>query len=354
MNVRKKEVKSNEKYEGERYDYYFALDWSMDNAALARMRSNSTRVEVRQLPADVRILKKYASGFRGRRILCIEETTGTHWLYVELRDYFDKILVCDPYRNRLLSEGAKTDKIDAVKLCKLLRGGLLKEVYHSLDSVYEIRKVVSAYEDWSKFGVRFQNQRSALYRSQGLSHKRDRLKGASSYLEFIEDRQNEAIALYEEKKKEYVQLFKQMAKENADLRHLRGISGIDYIFAVTILGTVVDANRFATKYRYWAYCGLIRYDRLSGGKSYGKHAPRYSRKLKHVYKSAALAAVGGKNDIREYYEYLLGKGLSPKKAMNNVARYIAKSTYAILKHHVAYKPYQWRENCQREEADKEK
>jgi hypothetical protein len=40
-------------------------------------------------------------------------------------------LHCNPYRNRLLSDGPKTDKVDAVKLCQLLRTGLLKEVYES-------------------------------------------------------------------------------------------------------------------------------------------------------------------------------------------------------------------------------
>ena len=354
MKVQKKEAKSKGKYWNERYDYYFALDWSMQSAALARMRWKSTRIRVQELAADVRVIRDYVSKFGGRRILCIEETTGTQWLYVELRDYFDRIVVCDPYRNRLLSDGPKTDKIDAMKLCQLLQMGSLKEVYHSIDSVYEIRKVVSAYEAWNKFGVRFQNQRSALYRSQGLNHKRDKLNGQNRYLEIIERGQNEAIALYREKKQEYLGFFKQLTKENPDLRHLRGISGINYVFAVTILGTVVDASRFATKYQYWAYCGLVRYERMSGGRRYGKRSPRYSRKLKHVYKSAAMSAVGGKNDIREYYEYLLSQGLPAEKALNTVARYIATSTYAMLKHHVAYNPYQWRKSHRREETEEEK
>jgi len=46
----------------------------------------------------------------------------------------------------LLSEGPQNDKIDAVKLCQLLRAGLLKEIYHSLEEDYHLRKLVSAYE----------------------------------------------------------------------------------------------------------------------------------------------------------------------------------------------------------------
>ena len=78
-----------------------------------------------------------------------------------------KIVICDPYRNRLLSEGAKTDKIDASKLAQLLKAGLMKEVYHSCDKFLYIRRVVSGYEDLVKAGVRLKNQRCALLRACG-------------------------------------------------------------------------------------------------------------------------------------------------------------------------------------------
>ena len=38
------------------------------------------------------------------------------FLYTELKEYVEKIIVRDPYRNKLLTERAKTDKIDAKKL----------------------------------------------------------------------------------------------------------------------------------------------------------------------------------------------------------------------------------------------
>jgi hypothetical protein len=70
--------------------------------------------------------------------------------------------------------------------------------------------------------------------------------------------------------------------------------------------------------------------------------------LKHIYKSAALAAIGGKNDIREYYDYFLSLGLSPRDARNGVARYIAKVSYGMLKNKSEYVPYQWRKSQEKE------
>ena len=62
----------------------------------------------------------------------VEETTTSQWLYTELRDYVDRMVICDPYRNKLLNDGPKTDKIDAAKLVHLLKAGLIKEVYSGL------------------------------------------------------------------------------------------------------------------------------------------------------------------------------------------------------------------------------
>jgi transposase len=342
MKVVKKTMKNNRLLSNGYYDYYMSLDWSQENASLGWMRPASSHPRVIKLEPEIKVLKEYVSRYHGSKILCIEETTGTHWLYVELKDYFDKIFVCDPYRNRLLSEGAKNDKIDAGKLCRLLIAGMLKEVYHSLDQDYHLRKIVSAYEDWIKFGVRFQNQKSALYRSVGLRYKRDSIDEGNELLGFIETHQDSAIDLYEERKRAYEQLFRRLGKRNRLITNLTAISGISDIWAVTIYSKVIEARRFENKYKYWSYCGLAKHEKESGGRSYGKRAPRYCRRLKHIYKSAALAAIGGKNDIRAYYEHLLSLGYSAREARNGVARYIAKVSYGMLKNKSEYIPYHWR------------
>ena len=102
------------------YDHYIAIDWSMINMAIARMTKKSNKITVIDVPSDTVELKVYLKNLSGTKIVTIEETTTTQWLYVELVEYVDKIVICDPLRNRLLSEGPKTDKIDASKLVQLL------------------------------------------------------------------------------------------------------------------------------------------------------------------------------------------------------------------------------------------
>jgi transposase len=312
----------------------------------ARMRANSTDiVENKTLLPDVSLLKEYLRSLGGSKIIAIEETTTSQWLYVELFNAADRIIICDPYRNGLMKDGPKNDKKDAGILCKLLRNGLLKEVYHSNDELFELRKFVSAYEDFVQASVRMKNQQSAFYRAIGKSHKKDKgLRFKGELLNFVNKAQSEAILYLKESREGFVQQMERICKRNGDIRRIRRISGIGKKLAIKIAAIVIDIGRFENKYKFWSYCGLIKYERESGGRIYGKKRPRYCRTLKGAFKSAAMSAISGNNDIRDYYEYLIKEGLSYKNAQNEIARYIAKSVYGVMKYKTEYRSYQWQEN----------
>ena len=333
------------------YDHYIALDWSKKNMAIARMSVKDYEPKIIDVPTDIKELKRYLKALSGKKILTIEETTSSHWLYVELYDYVERILICDPYRNRLLIEGPKTDKIDAGKLCKLLKNGLMKEVYHSTNELYELRKLVSYYDDEVKAGVRLLNQKSALYRAENKSYKKKEELEKSKINEFIVTQLDEKIESYHEKKKMYEEEFERIVKNNKLLRNLKSIPGLGPISSVTILSTVIDGKRFKSANHYLSYCGLVKHEKISGGRSYGRRLPRYSRRLKCVYVSAAVRVATTDTPLREYYEYLLKeKKLTEYNAKNALARYIAKISLGIIKSGKKYKPYMWRETKKKKEA----
>lgn len=244
-----------------------------------------------------------------------------------------------------MKDGPKNDKRDSETLCKLLRNGLLKEVYHSDDKLFELRKFVSVYNDFVKASVRIKNQHSALYRAIGKKVKVDKeLKFEGELLQFIHEAQSDNILYLKKARDKFEKKIDEYAKENTDMKRLIKISGIGNKLAIMILSIVIDMNRFENKYKFWSYCGLISYERESGGRLYGRKKPRYNRLLKGVFKSASMAARSGNNDIREYYEYLIKGGLSYSNASNQIARYIAKTVYGVLKYKTDYRSYQWREN----------
>jgi len=328
------------------YDHYIAVDWAQRNMAIARMTRKSKKVSVIDVPSDIGELRSYLLRLRGSRILTIEETTTSQWLYTELKSAVDKLVMCDPYRNRLLSEGPKTDKIDAIKLVRLLKADLLKPVFHSGDKFITMRKMVSGYEALVKSGVRSKNQRSAICRAQG---KPLNTKDVGDEMDrFVLEGLEKRIESYEVEKERYEKEFGRLSKKHRAIRLLRSVPGIGSINAVKIVARIVDPRRFPTKNHFLSYCGLIKLEKISGGKSYGKRRPRCCRSLKGVFKTAAMATIGEakRNPLREYYEYLLKEKNYPEhNARNAVARRIAILSLGILKGNRKFQPYPRRAVC---------
>lgn len=329
---------NSQQVQREQYDHYIAVDWAKSNMAIARMTGRSDKITAIDVEADIENFKIYLDQLKGKKILTIEETTTTQWLYTELADCVDRIIVCDPHRNRLLSEGPKTDKIDATKLVQLLRGGLLKEVYHSGSEFLYMRKLVSGYGDLIKAGVRLKNQRSALIRAVGKESKRKNVKLDRPLEQFVLDNLEEQIKTYEINKEKYENEFKRLGKRFKELRHQMDLPGIGWINAVKIVARVVSPYRFGKKGDYLSYCGLVKLEKKTGGKIFGRKSSRHSRELKSVYKTAALASIRGENEINDYYEYLIKEKRYPEyNARHAVARRIAILSWGVFKSGRAYK-----------------
>lgn len=334
----------------EKYDNYIAVDWAQKNMAIARMTAKSKKTDVIDVPSSIKDLKIYLQHLSGSIILTIEESSTSQWLYTELVENVDEIIICNPLRNRLLSHGPKNDIIDAKKLALLLRNNLLDPVYHSGSEYFQLRKLVGGYLALIKHGVRLKNQRAGLLISKG-KHKND-TELSNSYESFVLKSMDDLIAANETQVGEYVKEFKKLKKTNQHIKNLITIQGIQERLAVRILAIVIDPKRFANKGKWLSYCGLIKHDRMSGGKSYGKRNPQYNREAKCVFKIAAMACIsfgGENNNFKRYYEQLLQQGIATHNARHAVARRIAIITLGVLK---SNKPFKDRWEGKQEEQNK--
>lgn len=323
------------------YDHYVAIDWAAANMAIARMTKKSNQISVVDVPSDIKELQLYLKCLKGSKILAIEETSTSQWLYTELVDHVDEIFICDPHRNKLLGEGPKTDKIDAAKLVQLLKADLLKQVFHSTDKFLYLRRLVSGYEDLVKSGVRLKAQRYSLLRVCGKDgYETGEVNLDSRNEQFVLDGLDRQIASYEEEKKVYEKEFRSLSKKHAEIEHQKSLPGIGFINAVKIVARVVTPWRFANKGHYLSYAGLVKLLQVSGGRNYGRKNPRYSRQLKNVYKTGALAAIGGNNPLNDYYQLLIReKGYAPHMARHKTCRRLAVLSYGVFKSGQSYLPY---------------
>jgi transposase len=323
------------------YDHFIAIDWSAINMAIARMTKKSNKITAIDVPSDIKELQFYLKNLKGTKILSIEETTTSQWLYTELKEYVDEVLICDPYRNSLLSEGPKTDKIDATKLVQLLKAGLMKEVFHSTDKFIYLRRLVSGYEDLIKAGVRTKNQRYSLLRICGKNGNEGKgFKLDSREDQFVLEGLDRQIQTYNTEKKSYTKEFQRLAKKYPEIRNQKAIPGIGLINAVKIVARIVTPFRFVDKGHYLSYAGLVKHEKISGGRSYGKKNPRFCRMMKSIYKSGVIAAIGGNNFIDDYYKYLIKEKNYPEyNARNKACRRLATISLGVFKSGKKYTPY---------------
>lgn len=321
------------------YDHFVAVDWAESNVAVARMTAKVDQVKVTEGRIGVGDLRDYLKRLKGKVILTVEETTTAQWLYTELRPHVSEMVICDPRRNKLLSEGGKTDKMDAKKLVQLLKANMLKPVFHTADQFIYYRKLVSGYCDTVQSGVRLKNQRHALYRASGKNVKDDQLDRAEDL--FVLEGIHRSIAGYEMEKKRYCDEFRRICQIHQLFKAVKTVPGIDVINAVKVGAYVVTANRFPDNGKFLSYVGQIKYECISGGRSYGKRKTRYNRILKNVFDTAACACIQGnaENPMRQFYDYLRTEKRYPDHhARRAVARKIATLAYGVMKSGKKYDP----------------
>ena len=229
--------------------------------------------------------------------IVFEEGSLAGWAYQILLPYCQKVVVSDPKQNKWIYKADdKDDHIDAKKLCELYIGGFIKEIYHPVGDMSELRDMILFYHKTTKHLTRFKNQIRAAFRSKGIQTT----SGVYSnrYNEFAEKLKSKTttfqtnmlygiIKKFENEKEKIVKQLKKISKNNATLKLLKKIPGIGFIYGITLIGIIVTPERFATKRKLWSYAGFSIVKKGSAGKYMPPHlSNNYNRILKNVTKQA--------------------------------------------------------------------
>src|SRR5213593_227264 len=149
-------------------DKYMGIDLHQATSVVVVLDSEGKQVletiVATEAPAMIRLFQSLS----GPLHVTFEETTQAAWLYEVTRAHVADVIVCDPRRNKLLSEGSKADKPDARKLAELLRAGMLRSVYHGHEGTRTLKELVRAYETLSTDTERTKVRIKAVYRGRGI------------------------------------------------------------------------------------------------------------------------------------------------------------------------------------------
>lgn len=152
------------------HDHFIALDTHCGFSELAAVTQQGKLVRRDRCATNIPELREAIEQVRRPRFLTFEEGPLADWLTRNLSCCVDRLLVCEPRRNRLIArEADKDDPLDALKLAQLFRGGYLKEVHQTRSLERSLLKQqVCLYHDRVRERVRQGHQLVAQFRRHGV------------------------------------------------------------------------------------------------------------------------------------------------------------------------------------------
>jgi len=338
--------------------YYIGADVHSNNTELSIER-NGQIVARHGVPTNVRAIRQVLTVLQGRKHLTFEEGPLAGWLYRNLKDHVDSLIVCDPRRNRLISsDGDKDDRIDAAKLARLLRGGYLRPVYHSDDPQrVTLKRWVALYHDRVRDATRAINKLRGCCRVYGERIPRRALRDPSARqawwasLEPDLAEQIDMLWLSYETNATQVRIARgQLARRAwafATIGHWSALPGIGPIRATTLFAYLDTPWRFQRKNQLWKYCGVGLQRSASGRDRHGRERQARLRLpwpvnglLKNVVLGAAMSAIRSRDNMfRRDYERMLRDGALASNARHTVARKMLTVMWGMWKSQRPFEPW---------------
>jgi transposase len=282
--------------------YYIGLDvhkktisYCVKNASgqvLSEGKIGSTR---RELDAWVRTLPE-------PRMMAMEATIFTGWIYDHLLPHAEKVKVAHPLMLRAIAAAKKkNDKIDASKIADCLRCDFLPESYMIPTEMRDRRRFLRYRNLVLRQSVQMKNRISGMLMETGVSYEKLRLhrKGYFDQLmksnEEVSDSIRPLLKLCREQIDRSIRLDATLMRTlerdpllSGRLERLRTIPGVGPLTALTWVLEIGDVSRFRSIKQAISYCGLCGEEVRSADKV--MRTPISKQRNKHIQSMLVEAA----------------------------------------------------------------
>jgi transposase len=342
---------------------HIGLDVHQASISVAVLDESGKLVMQSVIATRAAAILEFLNGLRGTLQVTFEEGTYSAWLYDLLVRRVSQVVVCNPRKNALLKKGNKSDRIDALKLAELLRGGMLSPVYHGENSTRTLQELARSYRTLTVDTTRVMSRLKAIYRSQSIPYGGKKLYTRRHRQEWLKQLKQPGLLrraerLYEEL--DMLQQLRRQAKQELMVEsqkhpvceRLRTIPYLGPIRAAVLAARVQTPHRFRSKRQFWAYCGLGLETRSSADYQQIAGQLKRSRKkvlirglnvdhnhdLKNIFKGAAMSASIFSGPLQEFYQERINAGIQPEMARLTLARKIAAIALTIWKKGDSFDP----------------
>ena len=252
------------------------------------------------------------------------------------------VVLSNPIKTRAIASAKiKTDKLDAVKLANLLRGGYIAECYVPDRRIMDLRELVRHRAALVRMRTKLKNKIHSIVLMKGIQISgkhcssfthlyNEELKALNDY------RINGYLHLIESLDSEIKIVSKQivtLAKEDEMASLLMTIPGIGYYSALLIVSEIGDINRFPDSHHLCSYAGLIPSTHSSGGITYhGSITKRGSKYLRWIMLECVHVHIrtNKSSNVTQFYARL-AKAKGNSKAAVAAASKLLRIVYCIMK-----------------------
>ena len=296
--------------------YYIGLDvhkrtisYCVKDAAGHVHREGKVGSTRRELDAWVKTLPQ-------PRMIAMEATIFTGWIYDHLLPHAEKVKVAHPLMLRAIAAAKKkNDKIDASKIADCLRCDFLPECHMASTEIRDRRRTLRYRNLVIKQMVQMKNRVSGLLMETGVDYNKRRLHKVGYFEDLMSTNKevNQSIRPLLKLSRETIErgqrldyaLVTSLERDpllTERVRRLRTVPGVGPITALTWALEIGDFTRFQSIKEAISYCGLCGDERSSADKvlrmplskqrnkyiqrtliEAAKLAPRYSHELAEVY-----------------------------------------------------------------------
>ena len=300
---------------------FIALDVHRDFCEVAIAEGGEVRMagRVKTEPASLTL---FAESLGADDQVALEATGNALAIARIIAPYVGRVVLANPKAVKGASQaGAKTDKIDARTLAKLLAGGFLQEVWQPDEETRILRRRISRRAQLVKQRTREKNQvhatlirnlkarppMSDLFGVRGRhwlaeqelpADERETVEACLRQIDFLQ----REIALVERALAVQV-----LASE--PMRRLLTLPGVSFVTAAAFMAAVGEIDRFPSPRHLVGYLGLNPKVRQSGSERarHGRISKQGPGEVRHVLVEAALHASRTAGPLRAFAERIAGR-----------------------------------------------
>ncbi len=250
------------------------------------------------------------------------EVTGNAWEIARiLEPHVAAVLVVSPSDTTIRQARAKTDRLDARTLARLLAAGSLDGVWMPDEATWMMRRRLSRRSQLVWARNRAKNQVHAVLMRQlvgrppfsdvfGIGGRRwlAELDLALEERETVDSAVRQ-IAFLDGEIKAAEQLIAQAALRSPEVKRLMSVPGVNVIVAATFLAAVGDIRRFKNPRKLVGYLGLDPRVRQSGAgpATHGHISKQGSTRARHALVEACWTTVRQPGPLHAFYQRVRGR-----------------------------------------------